>query len=209
MNPTTTPIQPRAESAPSPRVAAILDAACRVIAREGAHRLHMKAVAREAGVSKALVHYYFATRTELLRRAMAFADDRTRRRVEAELEALPDGRARLERMLVGYAGNHALFAESQALWNAAWGSLKLDVELAPAVRAGYRFWSEWIVGLVAEGQADGSIPRDGDPRSVAIQLFALAEGFSSLGDTGIVEADEAARAMRAAVDALGAPTAQA
>ncbi len=64
------------------RIAAILEAACRVIARDGAHGLHMQAVADEAGVSKALVHYYFATRQELLRRAFASrrAGPRRRRR---------------------------------------------------------------------------------------------------------------------------------
>ena len=41
----------------SDRVAEILDSACRVIARDGWHGLRMDAVAREAGVSKALVHY--------------------------------------------------------------------------------------------------------------------------------------------------------
>jgi AcrR family transcriptional regulator len=47
------------------RVDAILEAACRVVVREGAHGLRMAAVAQEAGVSKALVHYYF-TRRDLL-----------------------------------------------------------------------------------------------------------------------------------------------
>ncbi len=43
------------------RETGILEAACRVIAREGADGLRMGAVAREAGVSSALIHYYFAT----------------------------------------------------------------------------------------------------------------------------------------------------
>ena len=46
-----------AVSQTSERVVAILEAACRVVVREGAHGLRMAAVAREAGVSKALVHY--------------------------------------------------------------------------------------------------------------------------------------------------------
>ena len=59
------------------RVVAILEAACRVIVREGAHGLRMASVADEAGVSKALVHYYFATRQELLRSAFAFSESRS------------------------------------------------------------------------------------------------------------------------------------
>lgn len=190
------------ETEPSARVAEILEAACRVIARDGAHGLHMKAVAREAGVSKALVHYYVQTRQELLRRAMAYADARTRERVEAELAPLSDGRARLERMLVAYAANEAVFAESHALWSAAWGGLMLDEELAPAVRAGYQSWSDWIASLVEQGLSDGSITVTGDGRATAIRLTALAEGLSSLVETSVVTPDEAVRLVRAAVAEL-------
>jgi AcrR family transcriptional regulator len=196
---TLTTSQPAAEHEPSARVAEILAAACRVIARDGAHGLHMKAVAREAGVSKALVHYYFATRQELLRQAMAYADGRTRERVEAELEPLATGRERLERMLVAYAASEPLFAESHALWNAAWGSLRLDEELAPAVRAGYRRWAAWISSLVEEGREDGSMPGARDTRATAIALTALADGLSSLVDTGVVEPAEAAHLIRSAI----------
>ena len=68
------------------RAGEILEAACRVVARDGAHGLHMKAVAEEAGVSKALVHYYFATRQELLRRTFVHA--------EQHLDRIVDRRAR-------------------------------------------------------------------------------------------------------------------
>ena len=71
------------------REEAILVAACRVIAQSGAAGLRMSEVAREAGVSSALLHYYFATRHELLVRAFAFADSR----VDAHVLALVGDRA--------------------------------------------------------------------------------------------------------------------
>jgi AcrR family transcriptional regulator len=185
-----------------PRLEAILEAACRVIARDGAHGLHMQAVAREAGVSKALVHYYLSTRRELLRQAFAYADAQTRAAIEQELAPLPHGRARLERMLVDYASNAPALSDSQALWNAAWGSLKLDDDLAPAVRAGYARWFSWISALVEEGRQDGSIVDARDTRTLAIELNALADGLSSLVDTDVVTRAEAAAAVRGAVGAL-------
>lgn len=193
-----TPIVPSTATAgaPTERVAEILEAACRVIARDGAHGLHMKTVAREAGVSKALVHYYVATRQELLRQAIAYADARTRERVEAVLEPLPNGAARLERMLLAYAGNESAVAESQALWNAAWGSLKLDDELAPAVKAGYEGWTGWVAALVDEGKRDGSLPATLDTKDTSLTLMALAEGISSLVDVGLCEPERATRLMR-------------
>src|SRR5712692_5239565 len=82
------------------RVVAILEAACRVVVREGAHGLRMASVADEAGVSKALVHYYFSTRQELLRSAFAFSEGRLDQLLEEEIAGLKTGAARLERALL-------------------------------------------------------------------------------------------------------------
>lgn len=184
------------------RVEGILEAACRVIARDGAHGLHMKTVAREAGVSKALVHYYVQTRQELLRQALAYADERTRTQLEAELVELATGRERLERLLVAYASNEPVFEQSHALSSAAWGSLMLDEELAPAVRAAYQRWSAWIASMVEEGRADGSLPGVRDVAESAVALTALAEGLSSLIDTEVIDAGAAVEQVRAAVGEL-------
>ena len=187
---------------PSARVAEILAAACRVIERDGAHGLHMNAVAREAGVSKALVHYYVQTRQELLRQALAYAEQRTREAVGAQLAALPDGRSRLHRLLVAYAGNEPVFAESHALSSAAWGSLILDEDLAPVVRAAYQGWADWITSLVEQGRDDGSIPAARATRATVVRLAALAEGLSSLVDTGVIPSDEAVALVGDAVAEL-------
>src|SRR5215471_676491 len=82
------------------RVVAILEAACRVVVREGSHGLRMASVAEEAGVSKALVHYYFSTRQELLRSAFAFSESRLDQLVEDEVAGLETGAERLERALL-------------------------------------------------------------------------------------------------------------
>ena len=85
---------------PTERSTRILEAACRVIVREGAHGLRMASVAEEADVSKALVHYYFATRQELLRNAFAFSEQRWQAAIDAELATVSTGAARVERMLL-------------------------------------------------------------------------------------------------------------
>ncbi len=55
------------------RRAAILQAALRVVGREGAAALTHRAVAAEAGVPLAATTYYFASKDELLREAFALA----------------------------------------------------------------------------------------------------------------------------------------
>jgi AcrR family transcriptional regulator len=144
------------------RTTAIVEAACRVVAREGTHGLRMEAVAREAGVSKALVHYYFATRRELLRAAFAFVDDRWRARVADELALAPTGADRLERFLLLYVDDEMVPGEHRAVWDEVWGTMRLDPELAPEVAAAYTRWADWIVqrrAALTDRSAASSPPR--------------------------------------------------
>src|SRR3954468_11014574 len=76
----------------------LLQAACRIIARSGARKLSMRDVAEEAGVSKALLHYYFCSRDELLARAYEFADKRGRERVSRNVATVESGAVRLARL---------------------------------------------------------------------------------------------------------------
>lgn len=69
----------------SEREMAILRAAYRVMARDGAHRVRVQAVADEAEVSKGLVLYHFGTRSEVVQRAMQWALLRTADRVRTAL----------------------------------------------------------------------------------------------------------------------------
>lgn len=181
------------------RVETILQAASRVIATEGAHGVHMERVAREAGVSKGLVHYYFATRTELLRQTIAYSDERCDAQLREELAGLATARERLERLLLSYVDNEAVFAENRALWNAAWGALRLDPELAPDVIAAYRGISVQVEALIVAGAEDGSVVAVASPAETSLSLMALAEGLSSLYDAEVVSADEAAHLIRRAI----------
>ena len=118
----------------------ILEAACTVIVRDGAHGLRMASVAREARVSKALVHYYFATRQELLRSALQFSEQRWNAALDEQLAALPTAAAKLERMLLAGIEPDLPFSEQRALGNEIWSTLRTDDELRPLVERSYRAW---------------------------------------------------------------------
>ena len=128
-----------------------------MIVREGAHGLRMARVAEEADVSKALVHYYFATRQELLRNAFAFSEQRWQAAIDAELATVSTGAARVERMLLVSVDPALAFSEQRALGNEVWSSLRSDEELRPLVERSYRAWLGRVVDLIEEGKADGSI----------------------------------------------------
>lgn len=181
------------------RIETILDAACRVIAREGAHGLHMQAVAAEAGVSKALVHYYFATRQELLRRAFAHAEEQLDRAVDEELASLATGAERLERALIVSIDADSAFGERRALWNEVWSSVGFDEELRPLMRGWYEAWLARLVALVELGQRDGSVRTSVDARGAAWRLGAAADGLDSLLYLEIVDREGAAGLIREAL----------
>jgi AcrR family transcriptional regulator len=164
----------------SERVVAILEAACRVVVREGAHGLRMAAVAREAGVSKALVHYYFATRQELVRSAFSWSEEQWQAALKERIRSAPDGAALIEQALLLTVDPSEPFAEHRALWNEVWSSLRFDDELRPLVDASYRKWVQRLTILVRNARAEGSVHVEGDPRDTAWRLAALADGIDSM-----------------------------
>jgi AcrR family transcriptional regulator len=167
------------------RVDAILRAACRVVVARGAHDLRIGTVAKEAGVSRTLVHYYFTTRQELLRAAFAYAEDRRVEALEAELAALPTGAARAERALLRTI--EPALDETPALWNEVWSSFRDDAELRPLVQDRYRAWAERIVRLLEDGREDGSVSQVVDSLEAGWRLAATADGLDSILYLGLVD----------------------
>jgi AcrR family transcriptional regulator len=173
------------------RVVAILEAACRVIVREGAHGLRMASVAEEAGVSKALVHYYFSTRQALLRSAFAFSESRLDQLVDEEIAGLETGAARLARVLLVSTDSDTPISEQRALWNEVWSSLRFDDELRPLVEGWYRTWLDRVVRLLEDGRADGSVPDAVDAAAAGARLAAAADGVDSMLYLGLLDRDAA------------------
>ena len=183
----------------SERVVAILEAACRVAAREGAHGLRMGSVAQEANVSKALVHYYFATRRDLLRSAFSWADDRWDKALDEKLAKLPTGAQKLEWALLMSLDPKEPFAEHRALWNEVWSSLRFDDELRPLVVASYRAWLSRLAGLVEEGRGDASIAPSVDAKQAASRLSAVSDGIDAMLYLGLLGRAKARTLMRETV----------
>jgi AcrR family transcriptional regulator len=180
----------------SERVVAILEAACRVVVREGAHGLRMAAVAREAGVSKALVHYYFATRQELLRSAFSWSEEQWQSALKERIGGAPDAAARVEQALLLTLDPSEPFAEHRALWNEVWSSLRFDDDLRPLVESSYRKWLQRLTTLVRQAQAEGSVRLEGDPKDTAWRLAALGDGIDSMLYLELLGRDRARALLR-------------
>jgi AcrR family transcriptional regulator len=177
------------------REEAILAAACRVIAQSGAPGLRMSEVAREAGVSSALLHYYFATRQELLARAFAFADTRVDAHVMALVEEGGNARERLETLLAAYLSPEAVVTEDWVVWSELWRSARFDETLRTMLRDGDQEWLAQVAGLVREGIADGSIDGAVDPDDSAVRLISLVDGLGIRVLAGVLERTDALRLL--------------
>jgi AcrR family transcriptional regulator len=175
------------------REEAILGAACRVIAQSGAAGLRMSEVAREAGVSSALLHYYFATRHELLARAFAFADSRVDAHVLALVGEQGSGRDRLEALLAAYLSPDPVVTEDWVVWSELWRSARFAATLRELLHEADREWVGQVAALLREGVSDGSIDASIEIDDSAIRLISLVDGLGTRVLAGVLERDDALR----------------
>jgi AcrR family transcriptional regulator len=178
----------------------ILEATCRVIAREGTDGLRMGTVAAEAGVSSALLHYYFATRADLLAQAFDHADAKADQAAEAALAGVDDPLDRLRRLLLIYSGGDDVFREDWVLWVEMWRSAIFDERMAESVRRSNATWNDQIAGLIDEALKAGSISPDVDVDDAALRLAAVVDGLGLQILPGIVKRERAAELISGAID---------
>jgi AcrR family transcriptional regulator len=110
---------------PAERRAQVLDAARVVFERDGFADASTAAVAREAGVTRGLVHHYFGSRRELFLAVLAELADRLPEAIRTDLEGLP-----LEEV-VRINGNALLDAveHDRGAWVALLGAAGSDPEV--------------------------------------------------------------------------------
>jgi AcrR family transcriptional regulator len=181
------------------RTSELLDAACRVIAQAGTARLRMSDVAREAGVSTALVHYYFATRPDLLRAAFMFADARIDVYVDEQIAGLDTAAERLERLLSVYVSDtDPLVRENSILWREMWSHAVFDGSLRAAVEESYADWIEQVQDAIAAAVAEGSAATS-DNEGAAHRLAAIVDGLSSRLALGMLSGPRATELIRDAL----------
>lgn len=191
-------------SADTDRPSQILDCACVVIARDGAEGLRMAAVAREADVSNALLHYYFATREELIRQAFEYHDRRETRRGAERIEQIADPIGRIRDVLSHELAEDAAVREGWILWSEMQRLAMFNEALRSSVADRSRRWVGGVATMIRVAQDDGSVSSDIDADAAALRLTALVDG---LGGHIIVQSrtrTEALTALEAAfVSELG------
>jgi len=170
----------------------ILRAACRVIAERGCDGMRMGDVARSAGVSSALVHYYFDTRSELLRRAFLYADDQVDAFIQSAVARCETPRERLETAVLSYLVDDQAVEQSWRIWSEMLRAALYEPALRPDVEESYRSWVEEVAAHV---RACGGT----DDEASAARLCALVDGLAQQALLGGIGRARARALVRQAI----------
>jgi AcrR family transcriptional regulator len=180
------------------RASEILDAASKEIVRVGMNRLRVQDVAAAAGVSTALVHYYFKTRDALLVAAFKYAD------AVSAAYGSKRGTTGLESTTLALQHellDHPTVRASGVIWSEAAANAVFHEELNAVVKQWTTNWIRDIAKLIDEGIGDGSVLAEADSRVSAQRLTALVESLSVRCLLDITPRSEAIALLTSAIDA--------
>jgi AcrR family transcriptional regulator len=147
------------------------------VGRRGAAASTFDHVAREAGVSRGLLHYYFGTKEQLLVEVC-------RHDCEVRIEALEAGLAKADSAdAIIAALRHGLEefveheADSQAVIYELLSASRHSEEIRSEMAELYRRWRAHLADALRRKEREGVVSLQADPEAVAAVLFALGDGL--------------------------------
>jgi TetR/AcrR family transcriptional repressor of bet genes len=180
----------------------IVRATIRCLAREGYTRLTMKKVAREAGVSQGILHYYFVDKRAILVATLeGVSRDLDRRVAAAQSRTGRHPRARLRALVRACLDVAVRRPEVWVVFVEFWGEMLHDRRLRALNAEVYSRTRRLIGRLIGEGVRTGHF-RPVDPGRAAAVVLGLVDGLS-LQLTFDPAAFAVAEAARVCDDALG------
>lgn len=158
------------------RRAAIIQATIRCLARGGYHRLTMKTLAREAGVSQGILHYYFADKAAILSAALEAVTTELEGRLAQEApEATPP--VRLRALIAACLATALERPEMWRVYLQFWGEMLHNPTLAAQNAALYTRLRRQLGGLLAQGVHQGCF-RAVEAVPAALVILGLLDGVA-------------------------------
>ena len=157
------------------RLEQILEAACRAILDRGFPATRIADIAEAARVSTGTVHYYFATKDEVLIAALKWASARLFQRIEHPGDEPPARRlARLLAVSVPYPGPAR---DEYVLWIELWLRVLHQPDLLAQCEAISEQWRGYFHDIVRAGAETGEFAPAADADEVAERLVAFLDGL--------------------------------
>ncbi len=147
------------------------------VAARGAAGATFDHVAREAGVSRGLLHYYFGSKERLLVEVVK-ADCQVRiERIERQLS----GATNVDEIIASLVSSAVEFIDDEPTGAVAICELVAASRTSEEIRAElaelYRRWREHLAAALRQKEREGVVSLRAEPETVAALLFALADGF--------------------------------
>ncbi len=156
----------------------IVEAMRRSVAKRGAAASTFEHVAREAGVSRGLLHYYFATKEQLLVEAARRDCELRMEKLEGQLagaQTADDFIALMAQNLQETVRDDPDFVTLVfELFTLSRRNEEIAVEYARLMRRTRAL----LAGMLASAQDDGVLRLHAEPETVAEILFSLGDGFA-------------------------------
>jgi AcrR family transcriptional regulator len=156
----------------------IVDAMRTCVGTRGATGATFDHVAREAGVSRGLLHYYFGTKERLLAEVVRRDCDLRMERLSVTAAGAADPDALLGRLagslLELFEESPEFFVILMELHTLARQNAEVAVELAELHRRVRRH----LAGILAAARDQGAIRLDDDPEVVSEVLFSIGDGLA-------------------------------
>ncbi len=147
------------------------------VGTRGAAASTFDVVARDAGVSRGLLHYYFGSKERLLVEVVRQDCDRRVAALEEQVASASTADETvavlvksLQAFVADEPGAHAVLYE---MLSASRHSEEIRVELVEL----YRTWRGHLAAALREKEREGVITLDVEPEAVAALLFALGDGM--------------------------------
>jgi TetR/AcrR family transcriptional repressor of nem operon len=152
-----------------------LDAAERLVQVRGFNGVSYADIAAELGVTKAALHYHFASKAELGEALI----DRYTQRFESALAAIDEGSGDAPSKISAYAAIYVDVLRQQRMCLCGMLAAEYQTLPAPMQQAVVRFFDlneVWLERVLSEGRRDGTIRDRGSARKAAQVVIGTLEG---------------------------------
>jgi AcrR family transcriptional regulator len=146
------------------------------VATRGAAGSTFDHVAREAGVSRGLLHYYFGSKERLLVEVVRQDCDDRIQRMDERLAGAGSVDEVMQALLVGleeFLGEPGRQATIYEMLSASRRSEEIRAELAEL----YRRWRGHMAAALQEKEREGVVALQAPPEAVASMMLSLGDGF--------------------------------
>ena len=165
----------RAQAANTDTATRTLDVAERLVQTRGFNGFSYADIAAELGVTKASLHYHFASKTELGRALIERYAERFRERL-GQIDA---GGAAPPAKLAAYADIYASVLRDRRMCLCGMLAAEYETLPEPIREAILRFFDEsetWLADVLEQGEADGSLRLRGSARDEGRAIVSGLEG---------------------------------